>query len=76
MKIIKYICDRCKREIPSENYWSILIYENADSYGMQSAEGAAINCANNMEMISGKEKIYCKRCIREITKYINKRRIK
>ena len=31
MKIIKYICDRCKSEILTENYWSILIYENADS---------------------------------------------
>ena len=73
MKIVKYICDRCKSEILTENYWSILIYENADSYGMQSAEGAAINFANNMEIIFGKEKIYCKRCIKEITKYINKR---
>ncbi len=73
MKVIKYICDRCKKEIPSENYYSILIYENADSYGMQSAEGAAINFANNMEIIFGKENIYCKKCIKEITKYINKR---
>lgn len=73
MKVIKYICDKCKKEIPSENYYSILIYENADSLGRNTIEGKVINLSNNMERIFGKENIYCKKCIKEITKYINKR---
>lgn len=60
--MIKRICDRCNKEIKS-NYWTISIYE----------KGAANNLAQNINKLFNKEKEYCKECIEEIVRVINRK---
>lgn len=69
--MIKRICDRCNQEIQG-NYWTISIYEKEDTTMRVTAAGAANNLAQNINKIFNKEKEYCKECIEEIGKVINK----
>lgn len=69
--MIKRICDRCNQEIQG-NYWTISIYEKEDATIRVTAAGAANNLAQNINKIFNKEKEYCKECIEEIGKVINK----
>ena len=69
--MIKRICDRCNQEIQG-NYWTISIYEKEDATMRVAAAGAANNLAQNINKIFNKEKEYCKECIEEIGKVINK----
>ena len=69
--MIKRICDRCNQEIQG-NYWTISIYEKEDATMRVTAAGAANNLAQNINKIFNKEKEYCKECIEEIGKVINK----
>ncbi len=69
--MIKRICDRCEKEIQG-NYWTISIYEEEDSTKRVSTAGAANNIRQNMNKLLKKEKEYCKECIEEIKKVINK----
>lgn len=69
--MIKRICDRCGKEI-KDNYWTISIYEKEDSTIRVSSAGAANNIRQNMNRLLNKEKEYCKECIEEIGKVINK----
>ena len=69
--MIKRICDRCNQEIQG-NYWKISIYEKEDATMRVTAAGAANNLAQNINKIFNKEKEYCKECIEEIGKVINK----
>lgn len=64
------LCDRCSKEIKN-NYWTINIYQEADSTGRVSTEGAINNMKENTE--SPKE--YCENCIKEIKKSIKKEKI-
>ena len=70
--MIKRICDRCNQEIQS-NYWTISIYEKEDATIRVTAAGAANNLAQNINRMFNKEKEYCKECIEEISKFINKK---
>lgn len=69
--MIKRICDRCEKEIQG-NYWTISIYEKEDSTNRVSTAGAANNIRQNMNKLFNKEKEYCKECIEEIRKVIDK----
>lgn len=70
--MIKRICDRCNQEIQG-NYWTISIYEKEDTTMRVTAAGAANNSAQNIKCMFNKEKEYCKECIEEISKFINKK---
>lgn len=70
--MIKRICDRCNQEIQG-NYWTISIYEKEDTTIRVTAAGAANNLAQNINRMFNKEKEYCKECIEEISKFINKK---
>ena len=69
--MIKRICDRCNQEIQG-NYWTIKKKEKEDATMRVTAAGAANNLAQNINKIFNKEKEYCKECIEEIGKVINK----
>lgn len=69
--MIKRICDRCNQEIQG-NYWTISIYEKEDATMRVTAAGAVNNLTQNINKIFNKEKQYCKECIEEIRKVINK----
>lgn len=69
--MIKRICDRCGKEIKG-NYWTISIYEKEDSTNRVSVAGATNNIQQNMRKMFNKENEYCKECIEEIKKVIEK----
>lgn len=70
--MLKRICDRCNKEIQG-NYWTISIYEKEDKTLRTSVAGAENNLAQNINKMFNKEKEYCKECIKEIDKVINKK---
>lgn len=72
--MIKRICDRCNKEIQG-NYWIIRIYEETDSNIRVTAVGAENNLNQNINRMFNKEKEYCRECIEEIGKVINKKEV-
>ena len=69
--MIKRLCDRCNKEIQS-NYWTIDIYEKEDNTRRVTTEGVINNMKQNINKILNRQREYCKECIEEIEKVIDK----
>lgn len=70
--MLKRLCDRCKKEIKG-NYWTIDIYEQVDSIGKLTTNGAANNIKQNIDKTLNREKEYCENCIYKVKEFIEKR---
>lgn len=69
----RVICDRCGEKCGGSTYYTIDIYGhdiNPRIDGRVTLETAGQNVNKNIRKMLGVEKQYCKKCIREIEKYI------
>jgi len=70
----KYICcDRCKRRIEGNTYYTIDIYGhdvNPTNDNRVAFDTATQNAITNTRKIFDKEKCYCKKCKESIEKFI------
>lgn len=64
-------CDRCG-EVINDNYWTIDIYEKEDNLGKQTTEGVINNTRATINKTFNKEKEFCKKCIEDIKKCIER----
>ena len=70
---VKIICDRCGKEIENESdTYHIRIYADSDESNRVSTDGALMNILN----VFNTPKDYCKNCIKEIEKFIDRKDIK
>ena len=71
----QYVCDKCKKVIEGNTYYTIGIYGNDINPTCDNRvafDTATQNVAINMQKIFEQQKCYCRDCKEDIERYIGK----